>query len=256
MHIMNNQKQGYSFPAPARLLFGDKIYTDENLFQAPAATFVDGIQLQLSPWASAMIRHQEAIVNLATTLQKDKDMAHLGKQLWEGPMTEFQVGSYVLAKYHSTAGVVQHRGPPNKLLSHLRGPFKVVRHDKDSNTYIIQSLITNREEAIHVTCLRAFIHPADATEASLREVAIRDHQDAFVIEEITAHQGLMTSRREMEFLVRWKGYGPEADKWEPYSELRDTAALHQYLLAQANAKFRRLIPGKFFKNGAYSPDPE
>jgi hypothetical protein len=59
-------------------------------------------------------------------------------------MTEFQVGSYVLAKYHSTAGVVQHRGPPNKLLSHLRGPFKVVRHDKDSNTYIIQSLITNR----------------------------------------------------------------------------------------------------------------
>jgi hypothetical protein len=167
MHIMNNQKRGYSFPAPARLLFGDKIYTDENLFQAPAATFVDGIQLQLSPWASAMIRHQEAIVNLATTLQKDKDMAHLGKQLWEGPMTEFQVGSYVLAKYHSTAGVVQHRGPPNKLLSHLRGPFKIVRHDKDSNTYIIQSLITSKPRGSDPCDVLKSIHTSSGRNGSI-----------------------------------------------------------------------------------------
>jgi hypothetical protein len=60
----------------------------------------------------------------------------------------------------------------------------------------------------------------------------------------------------MEFLVRWKGFGPEADSWEPYSGIRDTAAIHTYLLAQPTQGFLRMIPRNFFKDGAYSPDPE
>ena len=211
---------------------------------------VDGEQLVLSTWAAQMITNQDTIVHLAQTIQHAKDMAHLGKQ--DMNTTVFPDGSYVLAKYHSTDGVVRHRGPPNKLLSILRGPLKVVSHVDDR--YTIRSLITGRDEEIHVTELRAFIHATMATEDALRDIARRDHQNAFVIEAVLAHKGPRYARRLMEFLVRWEGYGPDADEWTPYSELRDTAPLHEYLFAQPQRGSHQMVPRKFFIDGVYSPE--
>ena len=250
MHIMNNQKRGTSFPSPARILFGDILRTDTRLFQTAEATMIDGARVNLSAWAADMITKQEVIVKLAQTMQHANDMEHLRKQ--DTPVTVFTDGAYVLAKYHSTDGVVRHRGPPNKFLSNLRGPLKVVGHSDDRDT--IRSLITGRDETIHVSELRAFVHAVEATEESLRDIARRDHQGAFVIESIISHKGARYARRIMEFLVRWEGYGPEADEWTPYSELRDTGALHEYLFAQPERGFHQMVPRKFFVDGIYSPE--
>jgi len=249
MHIMNNQKRGTGFPAPARILFGDKLCTDTPLFQTAEATMLDGAQIDLSEWAAKMIVNQDTIVQLATTIQNARDMEHLGKQ--DRITTVFPDGSYVLAKYHSTDGVVRHRGPPNKLLAILRGPLKVITHVDDR--YTIRSLITGKDEDIHIAELRAFVHANTATDEDLRDIARRDHQNAFIIDAVIAHKGPRYARRLMEFLVRWEGYGPEADEWTPYSELRDTAALHEYLLAQPRG-FHQMVPRKFFVNGVYSPE--
>ena len=103
--------------------------------------------------------------DIASQVQETKDRAHLLKQVPD--VTTFPIGSYVLANNHATDGVVKHRGPPNKFLPHLRGPFKVVGVQADR--YTIRSLITHKDEDIHVKELRQFIHDDD--EQSLYSVA-------------------------------------------------------------------------------------
>jgi hypothetical protein len=80
--------------------------------------------VQLSAWVSNMIVQQQTIFDITSQLQEAKDRAHLLKQ--DPPVTTFEVGTYVLANYHATDGIVRHRGPPNKFLHYLRGPFQVV----------------------------------------------------------------------------------------------------------------------------------
>jgi hypothetical protein len=254
MHIMNNQKRGSSFPSPARLLFGDSVCTDAALFLPPGAVFADGAQVVLSAWADNMIKQQKTINAIAAEIQYTKDRDHMALQTT--PPTKFAVGSYVLAKYPSTDGVVTHRGPPNKLLPFLRGPMRVIGHLIDTDKYTIRSLITHRDEDIHVSQLRAFIHATDATLVSLQTYARRDHQNAFVVQSIQGHRGEGYKRRLMEFLVRWEGFGPQADSWEPYSEIRDSGPLHTYLFAQPQRKFHTLVPRKFFVNGVYLPEAD
>jgi hypothetical protein len=248
MKIMNHQKRGSFFPSPASLLFGDRFRDDELLFLAHSKTYLDGGMLQLSAWASDMIMQQHTIFELASRAQQDKDRLHMLEQ--SPNVTVFEVGSYVLANYHATDGIVRHRGPPNKFLPYLRGPFKIMAREGDA--YTIRSLITHKDERIHVKELRQFVHDDDDKE--LYRIALRDHQDRYFIDKILDHNGFLDQRSKLKFLVHWTGYESSADSWVPYSELRDTGALHQYLLAQPSTTFQRLIPPKFFKNGIYAPD--
>jgi hypothetical protein len=250
MKIMNHQKRGSQFPSPASILFGDSLREDEFMFIPTEAMMVDGAQLQLTSWASNMILQQQVILELAKAIQNEKDMAHLAKQ--NPYVTQFAIGSYVLANYHSTEGTLRHKGPPNKFLSYLRGPFKVISSEGD--TYVIRSLVTKKDERIHVKELRQFIHNDDDQE--LYRTALRDHQDHFEIEAILSHRGDAHYRTKMEFLVRWKGYGESEDLWLPYSEIRDSGALHTYLLAQPTRIMQRLVPAKFFVDGVYAPDKD
>jgi hypothetical protein len=249
MKVMNHQKRGNkSFPSPASLLFGERFRDDELLFLYHSKAQRDGAKLQLSAWAADMILQQETIFETAHQIQETKDEAHLAQI--GPPATTFEVGSYVLANYHATDGIVRHRGPPNKFLPYLRGPYKVVASQKDR--YTIRSLITHKDEDIHVKELRTFIHNGEDEE--LYSVALRDHQDRYFIDSILDHKGSLQHRRDLEFKVHWTGYESSEDSWVPYAELRDTAALHKYLLDKPTRDFHKLIPSKFFKHGVYSPD--
>jgi hypothetical protein len=250
MKIMNHQKRGSHFPSPASILFGDSLREDEFMFIPTEAMVVEGAMLNLTSWASDMIVQQQVILELAKNIQNEKDMAHLSQQ--NPYVTQFAVGSYVLANYHSTEGTLRHKGPPNKFLSFLRGPFKVISSEGDA--YVIRSLVTKKDERIHVKELRQFIHNGD--EQELYRTALRDHQDHYEIEAILSHRGDARYRTKMEFLVRWKGYGEGEDLWLPYSELRDSGALHHYLLAQPARIMQRLVPAKFFVEGVYAPEQD
>ena len=92
----------------------------------------------------------------------------------------------------------------------------------------IRSLITHRDERIHIEELRQFVH--EGNEQALYSVALRDHQDRYFIDSVTDYHGSLDRRRDLKFKVHWTGYDAGADSWVSYSELRDTAALHKYLL--------------------------
>ena len=70
------------------------------------------------------------------------------------------------------------------------------------------------------------------------EVAQHEHSE-FVIERILAHRGDKAKRSTLEFLVKWENYDESENTWEPWSNVRLTTQLHEYL---ENNKMRSLIP--------------
>ena len=49
----------------------------------------------------------------------------------------------------------------------------------------------------------------------------QDGEREYVIESIL-------ERKRSRYLVRWQGYGPEFDTWEPYSNLENTSAMAEF----------------------------
>jgi hypothetical protein len=76
------------------------------------------------------------------------------------------------------------------------------------------------------------------------EVAACDAQ-VYLVEEIIAHRGNPKNKEEMEFLVRWKGYSPADDTWEPYPSLEANWVFHEYARTH---KLAKLIPPRFRNN--------
>jgi hypothetical protein len=59
------------------------------------------------------------------------------------------------------------------------------------------------------------------------EVAVRN-AGKFFIKDIVDHTGNVYQRSEMMFRVRWKGYTPNADTWQPLKTVRQTQAYLEY----------------------------
>ena len=47
---------------------------------------------------------------------------------------------------------------------------------------------------------------------------ILDNEEEYEVDHIVRHK--QNNRRQLLFLIRWKGYGPEDDTWEPASNLK------------------------------------
>ena len=102
--------------------------------------------------------------------------------------------------------------------------------------YTLQNLVTDKCSDYHVTKLREFRYDPEITDPRL--VANRDYQ-AWDIDKIITHHGdIYGSRKDLDFLVKWKGYDDMYNRWLPWSEVRQTEQLQTYL--QENI-FRHLL---------------
>jgi hypothetical protein len=149
--------------------------------------------------------------------------------------TEFAIGSWVLAEYHST---ILRKGPPSKLNTQLRGPYKVVSRLLDH--YTLMNTVTRKNEEIHISLLRPFLY--DANYIDPKEVAMKDAISTFTVESILEHSGNRSRVGSLDFKVRWLGYDESYDLWLPWKELRTNTQLHQYLAANG---MKALIPKEF-----------
>jgi Chromo (CHRromatin Organisation MOdifier) domain len=122
--------------------------------------------------------------------------------------------------------------PPARLHTSLRGPLRVV--SGSNSRYTLHDLITNKEKEYHVSDMKQFLY--DPNHVDPVDVARRDHMEFFV-ESISSHRGNL-NRSASEFLVKWRDYPESENSWEPYSNLRDNAILHDYLKLK---KLHRLI---------------
>jgi len=218
--------------APGRILFGNNIRLDTNIFHFPKATDGHQTERSLSDWVDEKLNLQQLAVEIAQSTQLKAELNRFEK---EGPRihTTFPDGSFVLID-----------DPPSthkqKLLLVHNGPYEVVGHLKD--TYQIRNLITNQVTPIHLGKLRPFNY--DRTLTDPHHIAELDDQE-FRVEKILEHRGSHKNKTKMMFLVKWQGYDENSNSWEPWYDsttkagLRDNAVLHQYLRDHG---WEKLIP--------------
>jgi hypothetical protein len=253
MRIINTQRRlsdvtNAEFPSPAELIFGNSITLDRQLFVTPEEFKAHGTAtLRIERWADTMLKTQAALLQQTAQHQWERD-EKFRKLESNGVQVRFRENQYVLLDYPSTEARVTHRGPPNKFLPFLKGPFKIT-HTLSGSYYTIQCLITDKEDNVHVSRLRPFLtYRTGNTDEQVRQVAMMDYLYDYPIESILEHNGIPSSRRKLQFLVRWKNYGKDRDSWIDYSLLRENEVLHKYILALNDKSFLPLIPEKFHKD--------
>jgi DNA (cytosine-5)-methyltransferase 1 len=114
------------------------------------------------------------------------------------------------------------------------GPFLVVSHE--GNTYKVQNLVNKKIFTVNIHRMHPFYF--DEKRTNPQEVASHDEEE-FLVEAILEHRGSFSKKSTLEFKVRWSGFGPDDDTWEPWSAVRNVDKLHEYLRSISQ---ERLIP--------------
>jgi len=111
------------------------------------------------------------------------------------------------------------------------GPYTIVSANPESSTYTLDLPDhTNVYPTFHVSELKRHV-PNNAELYPSRELqrpapfVTSSGTSEWEIDEILDKR---TRRRGHQYLVRWSGYGPEADVWVPGKELEETDVLQEY----------------------------
>jgi hypothetical protein len=113
--------------------------------------------------------------------------------------------------------------------------------------YNLQDIISQKIYPYHVSKLRHFHY--DPKTLQPIQAAVTDIPDEFVVQECLDMRGNPRGvKSQLKFKIRWAGYGPEDDTWEPWSCVRDNAQVLKWLFNHQNKRVRNLLPK------GYDPD--
>lgn len=113
---------------------------------------------------------------------------------------------------------------PSRKLSHQQlGPYEIVEKI-GSHAYRLKLPASMKiHNVFHVSLLQA-TRPDDFGREPARPppVVTPDHEEEYEVDQILNSRRY---RRQFQYLVRWKGYGPEDDTWEPKEGLKKSRAV-------------------------------
>jgi hypothetical protein len=110
--------------------------------------------------------------------------------------------------------------------------------------YVLQDLVTQKVSEYHMSKLRPFEY--DEKTLTPLQAAVADSTDEFIVQECLAMRGNPRGKRtELEFKIRWAGYSPEDDTWEPWEYVRDCDAVQLFLYEHLNPRVRKLAKSSF-----------
>jgi hypothetical protein len=232
--------------APATLLYGSMVQLEKGIFPEGDLPESSSNTLSVSrsdaTWIDEVREKQHKLLEIAQLTQRQLDAEHLATRTARSePITEFPVGTYVLALYKDRHAQGKGR-PPNKLLTIKRGPYKVISHNE--NTYLVQNLAHHDDiREFHVKELQPFEFDAIHTDPFL--VALGDEQE-FIVETVVRHE-LRTNptgrhRKQLYLLIKWEGYDETHNSWEPINHLFHLPLIREYL--QAN-RLSAYIPASY-----------
>ena len=225
--ILNSNYSDRLKISASQLLFGKMINLDVGIF-IPRDEIIQS-KKPLSKYMSDLLLMQDNLLKASAKELLRTDLLHMtSKELFEHK--EFPIGSYVLVHYRTGA-------PPSRLHTCWRGPLKVV-NGKDSR-YTLLDLISGKETIYHVSDMKVFnFDPAIVNPV---DIARRDHMEHFVFQ-VYDMEGNPRRKKSLKFKVKWLNHNESEDSWEPFANLRDTQALHEYLRSK---NLLHLIPKKF-----------
>jgi hypothetical protein len=231
--IINSSVHSSTGFTPASLIYGNSIDIDKgfllNNAKQPNPT------IPYTEWIESMLQTQSTILDIARQNLTEKDEIHM--KTYPTERSDFEIGSYVLVEHRQNS---LRRGPRSKLLPFLKGPMRVIA--KNDNTYTLQDIVNMRQYDYHITNLRVF--DFDPNIQNPLTYALKDDGSMYQVERVSKHKGdPKKSKTQLLFLVHWVGY--EEPTWEPWSNIRRTAKLHEYISNHTKPAVRNLLPKNF-----------
>ena len=245
--LMNNQVVQTIGVSPAQIIFGNAIDLDRNFVPLhvtrEASSSVNG-ETNYLKWVDTLIKSQALIIHIAQETLFDNVQKHLEQKRRSEEITSYPMGAIVLAQYPDKGLGLR---APTKLSPRWEGPFRVVNVSSDGNTYDLQNFLDGKIISRHITDLKLFFYDPDIVQMSLQDIAIRDRIHEFPVEEVLQHRlkenvdshTRTTRSSDIEFLIKWRGFGEKWNTWEPYKNVRLNEVVHEYL---RNNKLKRFIP--------------
>jgi transposase InsO family protein len=242
--IMNSTVHSALGVSPAEIVFGiTASRLDRKLLSdtpTPNYDHSTGVPLKtdsassptLRAWMDRMVDAQSRLIKIATEYQEKVQRQHIQTNAPTEQPIIFQPNEYVLCEYPKTAFGKQ---PPNKLLSPIRGPFRVISFDPQRQCYTLQHLNVNKTFNVDTSKVRKFEYDPSHTDPA--QVALADRQE-FYVKAIHGVQGNPKRRSTLKFLVEWEGYDDHT--WEPWSHLRHNTVLKQYLSTSERKDLRSI----------------
>lgn len=183
----------------------------------------------------------EAIQRLETDVLEAKDNLLLAKAAQathanrsRGEELRFSVGDKVLlSTFHRRREYMQ-RGSLRvaKFMVRFDGPYTIARAHPDSSSYTLDlPETTNVFPTFHSSLLRPYLANDDSlfpgrANPEPGPIVTPDGEEEFYVEKILDRRPV---GRGWRYLVRWLGYGPGSDSWLPGREVKELAALDEYL---------------------------
>ena len=225
---INNSHTPAIGTTPFFLNYGRHPKTPLHLALATGTTRRDAVTKQWSkanPTAQALAENLRSRMKDAEQCLRAARDRMLARNKGRKPKT-FAVGDKVMLSTKN----IQFKGPNvKKLLPRWIGPFPIIKTVGPA-AYRLDLLDNMRiHPTFHVELLRPY-YPSERHPPQPSPLEI-EGQEEFEVEFIHAHKFRKGRKNKRVFLVRWKGYGPEHDTWEPEDNLKNCPdALHDYIV--------------------------
>jgi hypothetical protein len=122
-----------------------------------------------------------------------------------------------------------------KYASWWRGPYIITDKwtTEQKIIYTIKNLISGKLYKVDVMHIKPYYYDPTKSVSPLN-IAAKDI-DEYVVDHIVTHD--FSDPNNHKWRVRWAGYDPEEDTWEPFEHLKDVEAFHQYCIQHALSNY-------------------
>ena len=233
LHILeftyNNSTHGSTGTSPNFLVYGFQPKTPLDFLLPNSAKDGDSPSYSLSPessnFLSTFAMHRDS-ARRAIAKAQDEQAQQYNKG--RRPVLEFKKGDKVLVNPHSLDWV-DAKGAGGKLKQRWIGPFEVMQQ---INLNVFRLRMSDKYPGLPVFNIQHLKKyedsPAEWGERTTMPESrrLRKESEEYEVEAIVGHR---RKGKAIQYLVRWAGYGPQFDTWEPHRGLRNASiVLNEY----------------------------